>query len=218
MKKRKGRPGYLSGIFIFLLFFGVCAETSAQAWNEVKWVDDGDTILLKNNNRVRYIGINTPEVAHKDQPAEPYGYAAKKYNIKLVYGKQVRIEYDRNKKDRYGRLLAYVFLKDGKFVNEAMIREGYAYCLFHKENSKYSDLFLKTQREAMKSNRGIWRKWQETGDGYVGNRESKRFHLKKCSFAKKIAKKNRIYFKTKWNAFRDGYAPAKQCLKEYWRK
>jgi len=218
MKKWKGMRDYVSGICIFLLLCGVCAETvTAQAWKAVKWVDDGDTILFENSIRVRYIGINTPEIAHKDQPAEPYGYAAKKYNIKLVYRKQVRLEYDRNKKDRYGRLLAYVFLKDGRFVNAVMIREGYAYCLFKKENSKYSDLFLKTQREAMKSNRGIWRKWKEIGGGYLGNRRSKRFHLKKCAFAKKISRKNRVYFKTKWDAFWAGYAPAKQCLKEYWK-
>ena len=149
--------GYLSGLCTFLLLCGVCAETvTAQAWKTVKWVNDGDTIHIEKGVRVRYIGVNTPEIAHGDQPAEPYGDAAKKYNIKLVSRKRVRLEYDRSKKDRYGRLLAYVFLKDGRFVNEVMIRSGYAYCLFHNENYKYTDLFLKTQRQAMMSKRGIW--------------------------------------------------------------
>ena len=100
---------YLRFMLSVICFLLMTAEYSdAQTWYRVKWVNDGDTIVLTNGQRVRYIGINTPEIAHKDQPAEPYGYAAKKYHIKLVYRKQVRLEYDRNRKDRYGRLLAYV--------------------------------------------------------------------------------------------------------------
>jgi len=165
----------------------------------------------------RYIGINTPEVAHKDQPAEPYGPAAKKYNITLVYRKQIRLEYDTEKKDRHGRVLAYVFLKDGRFVNELLVRQGYAFTLYHKENDRYDDRFLKTQHEAMKSGKGMWHTRQESGKGYLGNRESKRFHLKNCPFGRKTAKRNRIYFKTKWDAFWAGFAPAKGCLREYWK-
>ena len=189
----------------------------AHRWETVRWVDDGDTIVLENNTRVRYIGINTPEVAHGDQPAEPYGSAAKKYNMKLVYRKQIRLEYDQSRKDRHGRVLAYVFLQDGGFVNQAMIRQGYAYTLFHKDNNRYHDLFLKTQREAMTSGKGMWHNWQESGNGYIGNRKSKRFHLKHCPFAKKTARRNRVYFKTQWDAFWAGFAPAKGCLKEYWK-
>lgn len=204
--------------WVLFVTIGACPLIlEAGRLETVRWVDDGDTIVLENSERVRYIGINAPEVTHKDQPAEPYGDAAKKFNIKLVYQKQIRLEYDKDKKDRHGRLLAYVYLKDGLFVNDSLIRQGYAHILYHKENNKHDDLFLKAQREAMKTGKGMWHKWQESGKGYIGNRNSRRFHLQGCAFAEKIARKNRVYFITKWDAFWAGFAPAKQCLKEYWK-
>ena len=191
------------------------AET--QPWETVRWVDDGDTVVLESGSRVRYIGINAPEVAHEDRPAEPYGNAAKKHNLQLVYRKQIRLEFDRDKKDRHGRVLAYVFLRNGCFVNAEMVREGYAHTLFHRENDRYHGLLLKTQRQAMAAGKGMWRNRRESGIGYIGNRNSKRFHLKDCPFAKQTARKNRVYFQSMWEAFWAGFAPAKGCLREYWK-
>jgi endonuclease YncB( thermonuclease family) len=215
----------IAAIYRFLIFISVALlagvvrlpGAGAQEWQTVRWVDDGDTIVLDNRSRIRYIGINAPEVAHKDQPTEPYGAAAKKYNITLVYRKQIRLEYDTDRKDRHGRVLAYVFLRDGRFVNELVLRQGYAFLLYDKLNHRYDDLFLKIQQEAMRSGKGIWHAWRGSKTEYLGNRTSRRFHLKNCPFGKKTARKNRVYFKTKWDAFWAGFAPAKGCLREYWK-
>ncbi|MGD8877779.1 MAG: thermonuclease family protein, partial [Syntrophobacterales bacterium] len=84
---------------------------------KVRWVDDGDTIVLAGGERVRYLGINTPEVANQDKPAEPFANEAKAFNKKLVQGRWINLELAEQQRDRYGRLLALVFLSDGTFVN-----------------------------------------------------------------------------------------------------
>ena len=104
---------------IFLVLT-LCFACDAQ-WHYVSWVTDGDSIVLENGQRVRYLGINAPEIAHDQRPGEPFGEEALHYNIYLVKHKQVRIETDIEPYDRYGRLLGYVFLKDGTFVNLKMV-------------------------------------------------------------------------------------------------
>ncbi len=179
----------------------------------VERVSDGDTIVLKNGWRIRYIGINAPEIAHKRRKAEPYGLKARKYNEKLVLLKYVRLEFDKERYDRYGRLLSYVFLENGLFVNAKMIEEGYAYVLPHRPCNKYDSLLLEWQRKAMSARKGMWREWKKKDGFYIGNRNSKRFHHDFCPFGKKISKRNRRMFSTRWDAFYHGFAPCKKCTR-----
>jgi micrococcal nuclease len=217
--KRMGGKGIRNailsaGLVIYSLICLLSSVVQAAGMVDVKWVDDGDTILLKDGRRVRYIGINAPEVAHieKGQAAEPFGEAAAKQNRSLVHGQRVRLDFDREKKDRYGRVLAYVYLEDGTFVNLEMIESGYAFVLFLKPNTRFDRMFLKAQRRAMKAKAGIWSRWEEgRHEGVIGNKRSRRFHRANCSSAKKIHPKNRIVLSSRWEAFWLGYAPAKQC-------
>lgn len=124
--------------------------------NQVKRVIDGDTIELLGGERVRYIGIDTPEIKHRNAEVRKMAKIAKKINRRLVGRKEVILEYDVEKRDKYGRLLAYVFLEDGTFVNAKLIRRGYALIFTVTPNVKYADLFLKLQREARKKKRGFW--------------------------------------------------------------
>lgn len=214
-KSKPLRVLLLYPILIALLVELSIGITHAEPWVEVRWVSDGDTIVLADGERVRYNGINAPEIAHEDQgtTAEPYGDAAKRFNIKLVKSRKVRLEFDVERRDQYGRLLAYVFLPEGKFVNAELIAGGYAYCLPGTSNKRYGQLLLKFQREAMSARRGLWRELIENAEDYVGSRRSKRFHLKTCPFGKKIKTSNRVYFANKWDAFWAGYAPAKKCIR-----
>jgi micrococcal nuclease len=194
-----------------------------QKWIRVKWVIDGDTIMLDDGRHVRYIGINAPEIAHDEhfigskrngevRKAEPFGDAAKKYNQHLVGSKKVRLEFDKEMHDRYGRWLAYVYLSNNTFVNKAMIEKGYAYVLALKPNVEYEQILLRSQRDAMSKKIGIWGHWKEKEREYIGNKQSRRFHFKKCPYGKRIEKRNRIFFKRKWDAFWSGFAPCKRCL------
>ncbi len=189
---------------------------SAQTWHTVRWVSDGDTIVLSSGKRVRYIGINAPEIDHENQMAEPHGYRAKAFNAKRVQSKSVRLEYDVERHDRYGRELAYVYLADGTFVNAELLKSGMAYYLYRRPNIRFDNILLKAQRYAMQFKKGIWQNWLEDHIIYIGNRDSRRFHAQSCVFANRIKLENRVQFSGKWNAFAQGYAPDRKCILEFW--
>jgi len=198
-----------------ILLLTLCADgVNAGKWVTVKRVNDGDTVQLADRRSVRYIGVNTPEIQHERHTAEPFGLEARARNIELVQSKTVRLEFDIERFDDYGRTLAYVFLPDGSMVNEKLLQTGMAYCLYKMPNIKYEARLLKAQREAMQDRRGLWREWREKEGRYVGNRNSRRFHLSSCPEAKRISPKNRIVFSKRWDAFWAGYAPAKECQPE----
>ena len=119
----------------------------------------GDTIdvqLADRVEKVRYIGVNTPEIHHPIKGEEPGGREAAEVNRRLVAGRHVRLELDVRTRDRYGRLLAYVWLGD-TMVNAELVRRGYAQVMTVPPNVRYQDLFLKLQREARDAGRGLWR-------------------------------------------------------------
>jgi len=145
-----------------LLAIACAISALDQSTNQVQvvTVTDGDTIwvccLNGQREKVRYIGIDAPETQHPVKGVQEYGHEAKAANRKLVDGKMVRLEFDVGRRDKYGRLLAYVYLEDGTFVNAWLVREGFAQVMTIPPNVKYKDLFLKLQREARDANRGLW--------------------------------------------------------------
>jgi micrococcal nuclease len=122
-------------------------------------VVDGDTIHVRLGERlekVRYIGVNTPEVHHPRKGEEPGGRAAAAVNRQLVSGRQVRLELDAQSRDRHGRLLAYVWV-DATMVNAELVRRGVAQVMTVPPNVRYQALFVRLQREAREAGRGLWR-------------------------------------------------------------
>ncbi len=200
----------VSIVLFSIVFFS--AILNAEEWYRVKAVIDGDTLLLQDGRFVRYIGINAPEIAHKKKPGEPFGILSTRANARLVRGGRVRLEFDRQKYDRYDRLLAYVYSESGTMVNRAMIAEGMAYCLYIAPNSRYEKEMLEAQQGAMNTSRGIWKLLGRAGGIVIGNKRSKRFHRVDCRNAKKMSKKNRIRISTQWQAFKRGYSPGKNCF------
>ncbi|MGD1971232.1 MAG: thermonuclease family protein [Desulfobacterales bacterium] len=198
--------------FIFSLVLMIDTACAADSDDRVKWIVDGDTIVLVKGVKVRYIGINAPELARDDHVAEPYAEEAKRFNDRLVKQKKVRLEFDVEPNDRFQRRLAYVFLEDGTFVNAEMLSQGYAYVLYIRPNVKYHATLLAAQRAAMSGKRGIWHNWREQNATYIGNKQSRRFHLPSCSSGKRIKSQNRVVFRKKWDAYWAGYAPAGRCM------
>ena len=125
--------------FVCLLFFLFHQASLADTWHTVRWVSDGDTVVLDNGQKVRYIGINAPEVAHDDHIAEPYGEEAKRFNASLVNRKKVRLEFDKERTDRYKRRLAYVFLKNGTFVNDTPLEPNTSHYLREGDQIRFGD-------------------------------------------------------------------------------
>ncbi|MEW5910507.1 MAG: thermonuclease family protein [Thermodesulfobacteriota bacterium] len=180
---------------------------------KVRWVDDGDTILLEDGRHVRYIGIDSPEIGNASAPGEPFGKEALLFNRNRVLHQRVKLEQDVEKKDRYGRVLAYVFLPDNTFMNLQMVESGHAVVRYQKPNIRFHSMLLDAQRKAMASKKGIWSAFQEDGGiRYTGNRNSMRFHKMDCPLGKKISAGNRIGFKSRWDAFWEGYSPCRECF------
>ncbi|WP_456433364.1 thermonuclease family protein [Thermosulfuriphilus sp.] len=199
------------GTIVILVLLCLATTAGAKVWKRVRAVIDGDTIIVIGETHVRYAGINAPEIAHDDKPGEPLGEEAKRYNAKLVKGKRVRLEYAKERYDRYRRVLAYVFLADGTMVNEALVAAGLAYVCYNPPNDRYISRLLSTQRRAIEARRGIFGLKVKEEPYYIGNSRSFRFHRPWCPFGQKTSRKNKVIFKSRLEAFYYGYCPCRRC-------
>jgi micrococcal nuclease len=159
--------GQKTGDWAFKIPFGESGDYSSIV---VSRVVDGDTLLLADGQRVRLIGIDTPEMhdsrkldkdARRSQQdksvIQELGKRSFEFTRALVEGKKVKLEFDVEKKDVYERVLAYVFLEDGTFVNAEIVKQGYASLMTYPPNVKYADLFSKLYQEARENHRGLWK-------------------------------------------------------------
>jgi len=143
---------WLSAIVFFLLLLIGCSSPPETAM--VTRVIDGDTITIEGGYRVRYIGIDTPEVYPE---LEAFGMEAWQANRRLVEGKEVRLERDASETDKYGRLLRYVYVDD-IFVNAELVRQGLARAKAYPPDIKHQDYLEQMETKAKEAGRGIWTK------------------------------------------------------------
>ncbi|MGE5674163.1 MAG: thermonuclease family protein [Mycobacterium leprae] len=122
----------------------------------VSRVVDGDTVHLADGTTVRLIGMNTPESVDPRRPVQAYGKEASAYTKQLLEGKEILLEPGRTPKDQYGRLLGWLWLPDGRFVNALLVRDGYAQVYTFSDNPDNAQLLLSCQREARAASRGLW--------------------------------------------------------------
>jgi micrococcal nuclease len=126
---------------------------------KVQRVVDGDTFVASvrgRRERVRIIGVDTPESVDPNRPDEPFGEEASNFAKHYLNGRTVRMAGDVEPRDRYGRMLAYVWLEDGTFWNALLAAEGYAQQLTIPPNVTYADLFRRLVGEARREDRGLW--------------------------------------------------------------
>jgi micrococcal nuclease len=119
-------------------------------------VVDGDTIEIEGGQRVRYLGMNTPETVHPTKPVECFGKEASNYNTQLLAGGFVRLGKDITNTDKYGRLLRYIYLPDGTFVNLKLVADGYAYADTYPPDIAHATEFVAAQRTAREAGLGLW--------------------------------------------------------------
>ena len=151
----------LGKAIIFLSLITALLFTSAFANDlvKVKRVIDGDTIVVEidgKHEKIRLIGVDTPETKHPQKPVQYFGKEAHLFTKRMVEGKEVRLEFDWQKRDKYGRLLAYVYLPDGTFLNAEIIKQGYGFA-YTRFPFKYLDEFRQYEREARENKRGLWK-------------------------------------------------------------
>jgi len=135
---------------------------SNNEWQFVRRVVDGDTIVLGTGERIRLIGVDTPETVHPKKPVERFGKEASEFTRRMVEGKRVRLEFDpanaaQGHKDNTPerRTLAYVFLGDGTLLNAEIIKQGYGFAYTRYPFSRMEE-FRRLEREAREQRRGLW--------------------------------------------------------------
>ena len=150
------------------ILFGAARE-HVRPTATVTFVYDGDTVKLSNGEKVRLLGIDTPEARENDKllrdakwsGRDPWdiiedGKKATEFTRALLDGQKVQLEYDVETRDKYGRLLAYLYLEDGTFVNAEIIKAGYAEVMVIPPNMKYSRQFHLWENEAREQKNGLW--------------------------------------------------------------
>lgn len=125
-------------------------------FHRLKKVYDGDTILLTNGEKIRLLGIDTPEVEYRNSLPQAGGEQAKRWLIEKLANKKIRLLMDLEKKDKYGRLLAHIFTKNKEHINLELVKKGLASVNIHPPNLKFSEDLLKAQQQAEINKLGIW--------------------------------------------------------------
>lgn len=131
----------------------------------VERVIDGDTLALEGDVRVRLIGVDTPETVHPDRPVEPLGHEAAEFVREHVEGQRVRLEFDKERRDRYGRVLAYVYRwEDDWLLNEELIRAGYSRAVLrYPYSAAMKRRFREAEAFAREEGRGLWARREAAG-------------------------------------------------------
>jgi len=149
---------------LFVVVFVVSSQASAgtlswvthERWVTVAKVLDGDTFSTTRGEKVRLLGINTPEIQHDSSPEQPFGYQAKVALQRLIDGKQVRLTFDKEKKDKYKRSLAHVYLRDGMWVNGELVRLGLAHVYTFEPNIKAAKSLVDIELKAIQMGLNMW--------------------------------------------------------------
>jgi micrococcal nuclease len=216
---------------------GGSAAIGGEEEGTVVRVVDGDTIDVQIGGvveRVRYVGIDTPETVHPNKPLECYGKEASAKNTELVMGREVRLVRDVSERDTYDRLLRYVYVGE-VFVNEALVRGGYAHAYTYPPDVAHDALFVEAEREAREREAGLWSSAcaevpenpaaadtpqsasAGTGCSIKGNINAegeKIFHVLGCgSYAKTVVKESdgERWFCTEAEAVAAGWRKAQNC-------
>lgn len=144
---------------VLALAFVGCGSSAPSASDtaQVRRVVDGDTILLTSGERVRLIGVDTPESVKPGTPVQCFARRASAFTHALLDGAAVRLVHDAERRDRYGRLLAYVYrARDGLFVNAELVRDGYARTLAIAPNTAHAAQFAALASAARHAGKGLW--------------------------------------------------------------
>ncbi len=170
MRRRGSRRGLALLALAPLALFGPCDGDGSEPQGDgaprpetlsgrVVGVSDGDTIQVRladgSVETVRYIGVDTPESVDPEEPVQCYAHRAAEFNRRLVEGRLVRLRFDAERRDVYGRLLAYVYVGH-RFVNAALVRRGFARTLEIAPNDSKAPLFARLAAAAGRAARGLW--------------------------------------------------------------
>ncbi|MDX8412876.1 MAG: thermonuclease family protein [Mariprofundales bacterium] len=135
---------------------GTLSTVSNERWVTVAKIYDGDTFQTLDGERIRLLGLNTPEIQHRDSVAQPLGDAATLALRRLIDGQVVRLAFDREKIDIYGRTLAQIYDRRGRWINGMMVEQGWAHVYTFVPNLHWAKQLHRLERQALRRKLGIW--------------------------------------------------------------
>jgi micrococcal nuclease len=156
---RKGAPFALLVLLLSipLRAAATCPADHIDEQARVHKIYDGDTVQLQDGRKLRFIGINAPEIGYDGKPSEPYADQAKQFLKQLLSDNPlIALRYDREQRDHYGRLLAHPYLPDGRSINVLMLAEGLAARIVVPPNSWSSHCYAVVEKSARSADKGIW--------------------------------------------------------------
>lgn len=241
---KKGRKIISLIVALLAIILGLINQYFHEGQYKVLRVVDGDTLVIEMDNkeeRVRLIGVDTPESVHPDASKNvEAGKIASEFTKSRLEGEYIELEFDVQERDRYGRLLAYVW-HEGEMFNKVLLREGYAQVATFPPNVRYVEEFTQLEKEARDAKRGLWAdliddsKAIETADDkannkkaeenkqsskenskgkYVASKNSDKYHIAGYTHAGEIAPENQIWFGSIEEAEKLGYKPCGICFKK----
>lgn len=170
-------------------------------------VIDGDTVELRGGDKLRLLSIDTPE------KGDLFYDEAKQFLSKLSLGRTAQIEYSNTRRDRYGRLLGYLYV-DSIFVNKMILDNGLGYLYLFKDNDINRDeteLLLAAQRHAIDNKVGIWSIKKDSEEYYINTQESFRLHRPGCRSIQNLKEGHYQMFESREEAFKQGLSPCRNC-------
>lgn len=170
-------------------------------------VDDGDTFMMTGGDKVRMLSIDTPE------KGQPFYTEATQRLSDLILGETVRLEFATKRRDKYGRLLAYVYLDD-EFINQVILANGLAYLYLFRDTDlgrEETTKLLRAQRSAMEQNIGLWSLVKGKEDHYVARPGSFRFHRPGCGNLRRSDRATDRLFDHRREALFEGLSPCRRC-------
>lgn len=208
------------------------SEESFYEKAKVLYAADGDTIWVDINGveeKIRFVGVNTPELAKDGNPAEFMAEEAKNFTSNALKDKEIYLEKDITDRDKYDRMLRYIWLKkptanptkediEEKTLNGILVKNGYAYSNYYKPDTKYQKYLDKLEKTAQDKSLGIWSdptnpiiSEEKVEEAYLikGNKNSKVYHLPEWDSYETVKEKNAVYFETEKEAQDAGFRPAK---------
>jgi micrococcal nuclease len=203
---------------VFLLLFFLFNSVPLPAFNRqtvlVHETLTGDTACLNGGKLVKYIGLSSPPPKSAIVLVQEYGVNALEFNKSMVQGKKIHIEWDSQIRDDQNRLLGYVFLEDGTFLNEEILRQGHARWVFSPPNTRYSGVLRKAELEARRGKKGLWKKEPENPfihSEYVGEKNTKIYYFPTSEELDRIPEANLVRFSSRVEATAAGYRPCSTC-------
>lgn len=164
---------------------------------------------------VRLKGVDAPEMDHEGGRHQYFAREARQGLRRLVLDTALRMDTATMTRDRFDRILAEVWLPDGRLLNQVLVRQGLAFFYPHPRQ-KLTDRegLLSAQKQAMLEGQGFWARilsMREAGETFIGNRRSRRFHRRECPYGRGMSRSNHIEFPSLRQAFAAGYAPCREC-------